>query len=243
VQTPQNAPTKHIYIALDSDILRSLAILAPYYTNNVYFDYKTSKDFILSKYTGYLLRLLDRVVNQKDIRLLVTASTFYEVRNHANALKFINEFCYVPQLDNFLNFESVPKKELIKQLAYAYCGIGKSHDSTSIPPMEARYFSEVSAYCPTNDCYIMAEATVENACLLTNNAKDFIFNSNFPQDDASRAIGIIEINRAFGYVDEDDIVPRPFAISMLGPLLKLPIEQMKLSKSSDLTKLNPREIE
>jgi len=214
VQTPQNAPTKHIYIALDSDILRSLAILAPYYTNNVYFDYKTSKDFILSKYTGYLLRLLDRVVNQKDIRLLVTASTFYEVRNHANALKFINEFCYVPQLDNL-----------------------------SIPPMEARYFSEVSAYCPTNDCYIMAEATVENACLLTNNAKDFIFNSNFPQDDASRAIGIIEINRAFGYVDEDDIVPRPFAISMLGPLLKLPIEQMKLSKSSDLTKLNPREIE
>gem|GEM_PF-6108705 len=214
MQTPQNAPTKHIYIALDSDILRSLAILAPYYTNNVYFDYKTSKDFILSKYTGYLLRLLDRVVNQKDIRLLVTASTFYEVRNHANALKFINEFCYVPQLDNL-----------------------------SIPPMEARYFSEVSAYCPTNDCYIMAEATVENACLLTNNAKDFIFNSNFPQDDASRAIGIIEINRAFGYVDEDDIVPRPFAISMLGPLLKLPIEQMKLSKSSDLTKLNPREIE
>ena len=135
------------------------------------------------------------------------------------------------------------KKQKVKELAYAYCGAGKPYDPLNPPPMEMKYLAEVGAYCPSNDCYIMAEATIERAVLLTNNKKDFVLNKNISDDESSRLIGIMKINREFGYADEMGYVSRPFSIAAIGPVLKIPIDQLRLVFSNDDSKMRANLIE
>lgn len=235
--------SKHLYVALDADVLRALATVAPYYMRGIHYDYERSNDPIVRNCAGYLFKLLERSVATTDeLRLLVTTSVFYEVRHKREVVNFINDYCYIPKQNNLLDQEYMVKKQKIKDLAYAYCGAGKPYDPYNPPPMDMKYMAEIGSYCPTNDCYIMAEATVENAILVTNNRKDFIYNKNIPDDESSRLMGIISTNAQFGYVDESGYSPRPIALHSFGPLLRASTDELRFILAEDSTKLRANAI-
>ena len=232
---------KSLYVALDSDILRSLTIIEPFIINDAYYDFKNSNDPILSKYSGYLSKLFIKSIND-ELRLLVTPTTFYENKYKPKVLNFIKSYCYIPAQHSVLDPTYSIKKQAIKDLAYAYCGAGKPFDPTNPPPMTMKYLAEVGSCCPTNDCYIMAEATVENAILLTNNSKDFVFNKKNNEDDNSRRLGIININKSFGYVDDEGLTPCPFSIFTFGPMLKMPTENLRFALAENSSKIKADEV-
>ena len=89
--------------------------------------------------------------------------------------------------------------------------------------MKSVFIADINTYVPTNDCYIMAQASIEGICLVTANGKDFIFNEKSKNENNARTLGIMEINKQKRYCAEDlntiYTTPRPIHIRTLGPLL------------------------
>ena len=92
--------------------------------------------------------------------------------------------------------------------------------------MKEVFVAEIKKHVPSNDCYIMAQATIENCDLLTANGKDFIFNERTTGGvDHDRVLGIVQVNIANGYFTMNDaspypIAPKPFLIDTLSRILK-----------------------
>lgn len=237
--------TRHIYFALDSDVLRNLSNIDEYITNHPDYSKNEIKKAIMTNFTNspmlknlnVYLSLLELIKNEdSEIRLMVTTTPFKETQAIPNVARFIKKYCYVPNINILTNDEC--NKE-IRRLAKAYCEPFEKDGRTFAPPMQAKYNSYVGGKIPSNDAYVMAEATYYGASLLTENVKDLIEKqSQFknlekgsfqPHQDNLRVRGIVDINLLRGYgqecsnskYGEDSLkVPKPYSMSLLGHFIK-----------------------
>lgn len=245
-----------IYIAIDSNILRTLT----YMDNLVYFYKKknrgvltddmvmdddfnfgnimgdtVTKDIILNRHKNSLWYLFT-LVKQDKIRLYITESVYKENKHIEDCQYFIikNCFMHAPMTDK----EKEERREKAARMVDAYTTpqmiMRRGEMIKTKPPMKKVFSAHFDGYIPTNDCYIMAEATIDNCLLLTDNGKDFIFDiKEEPKFDRetgkqiktkSRTTGIVDINIANGYyttsVDGSKIVPKPVGIDLLANVIR-----------------------
>ena len=221
-----------VYIALDSDIIRCLTIIAPYAKlKNIPSSSKITNNATLQKYAPALCKLFNKA-QADDIRLLVTSTTYYETQHLQPVKNFIETYCYFPTSENLEDEEYINN---IRTLAYTYCGFATDTQNKTPHPFSARYVAEFNRYCPCNDSYVMAEATVENAILLTANQKDFIYVKSANKN-KKIANEIIEINKQFGYEDEYGFTPYPLGISELEYFLQTELRKIKNQLKTETSK-------
>lgn len=213
---------KPIYLAVDSDILRTLTYFDVLRKEHGYIDVEKIKDRSLKKDFNYYNRLFNCILHD-EIRLLIVDAVYQESKHSATLLNFIKEYCYFPNV-NAANYQE--KAERARTLAKAYCEPYTYKAKLQAAPMKSVFVADINKYVPTNDCYIMAQATVEQCSLLTANGKDFIFNTRHTDNKAEheRVLGIVQINIQNGYyVDSDkgyQVAPKPVMIDTLAKILK-----------------------
>lgn len=122
---------------------------------------------------------------------------------------------------NRINAERKASKE--EALARAYCSSYENNGKIHKAPMKSTYCRFVSQRIPTNDAFIMAEASIEHACVITENAKDFIYKNE--EQDHIRATGIRIINIQNDLYDDSSdlaypLVPQPFDLVKIAPILR-----------------------
>lgn len=230
---------KQLYFAVDSDILRALALYAELIEANIPFDPDRCKDGVLRTHYEDIKNIFNAMIND-TIRLVVTDTIYQENKHSQIVCKFIRNYLYVPDY-NLFNYTEKSLK--VQALAEAYCSDYEFKGEECLAPMKIQYSAATKKYVPTNDCYAMAEASVEHCSFLTNNGKDFVFVKT-DEDNKIRMKGIVRINIKFGYFevgDEGIVAPRPIGLSLFGSLLKnnLPIQTIVPSvpdfvKASDL---------
>lgn len=227
---------KHIYFSIDSDVLRALTFLDIILKEDPKADLRKVKDPVVKNNGGYLRKLLE-LAKQDIVRLLIVNTVYQESKHSENLVNFMKEYCYFPNI-NFANFDE--KSEKIERLVDKYCMDYTVGDITYDAPFMKTYNASLKRKVAPNDAYIVAESTVENACLITNNSKHIIYNERNDNDSNSRVKGIVRINIAKGYYQtaEDGvsiITPRPYSLHVIGPMLKS-IENFSSVKTNDKIK-------
>lgn len=229
---------KHIYFALDSDVLTNLATLAK--GKKDYPNLNKSElreklnllrcDMLFGNFNFYN-ELLDLALND-EIRFLVTPTAYYESRQIPTCKDFIKLYCYLPNINvaNYKNFEY-----RVRTLAKAYCVPYEREEKIFPAPLSPKYNAEVGDVVPANDAYIMAEASICNANLITENIKHLILksdkNEHYSQEDVvynRRDWGIADINIINGYCFEQTkpngeikkFSPIPVSVESIGKSLK-----------------------
>ena len=119
--------------------------------------------------------------------------------------------------------------------------------------MHLTFIADMNKSVPTNDCYIMAQATIEQCCLLTANGKHFVFNEkNSNKNIHDRSLGIVQINILQGYCEPHDktgslVAPKPILIQDLMTILNrsgfkkwstMKIETEKVKASDLMTEID-----
>lgn len=208
-----------LYVAIDSDILRFLSYLEHLKTQHGFVDRSQVNAENLLKDFNYYLRLFNHV-QAGHIKLLIVDAVYQESKHAANLLNFMNKYCYFPDV----NSKDYQKKvEKARVLAHAYCQPYTINGKEYKAPMKFVYMAYANKHVPTNDAYIMAQATVEDCCLLTGNKQDFIFNKRDGIGNRSRLIGICHINEMFGYCETRAggvFMPKPLTLSKIMGLLR-----------------------
>lgn len=208
------------YFAIDSDILRELTFIDIIKKSNKTLDEITTTDPLLQKYGGYLQRLYFKM-KTGEINLVIVDAVYQESKHSKSLLDFIKEYCYFPDI-NAVNYQE--KAEEARKLAYAYCSPFDNNGVEEPSPMKLVFIADINKSVPTNDCYIMAQATIEGISLITANGKDFIFNKRNASLEHDRSRGIAIINEQYGYYDKNsknkNLSPKPFHIYTLGPMIK-----------------------
>ena len=211
---------KPLYFAIDSDILRELTFIDKIFKSGEFYDFKATTDPLLKKWSGYLQRLYYKM-KEGTLRLVIVDAVFQESQHSASLVEFMKEYCYFPKI-NAVNYQS--KATEARNLANAYCSPYTMGDKEFSAPMKLVFNAESSKFSPTNDCYIMAQSTIEGISLITANGRDFIFDEKSDTENHDRSRGIININISKGYysaTDTDKIyVSKPFHINTIGPMLK-----------------------
>lgn len=212
---------KHIYFAIDSDVLRCLAYTDIILKANPNDDFSKCKDPVVKSNKNYLSKLLDLAKKDKA-RLLIVNTVYQESKHSEKLIDFMKEYCYFPDI-NFANYDE--KCEKIEKLVDKYCSPYTVSGTTYDAPFMKTYNAALKRKVAPNDAYIVAEASVEMACLITNNSRHIIYNERNNGDTNSRVRGIANINIAEGYYqcNEKDlsvVTPRPFALNVIGPILK-----------------------
>ena len=144
-----------------------------------------------------------------------------------NCLLPQQNYCYFPNV-NAANYQE--KAEKARKLADAYTKpyFYTDRDGKEIQadaPMKSVFVADINKYVPTNDCYIMAQATVEHCSLLTGNGKDFIFDKrDEDRYNHARVRGITQINIANGYYSETSpghyVTPKPIMLKTIAASIK-----------------------
>lgn len=251
--------SKHMYFSLDSNVLSNLAELSEFLeVNPNATDEEISKNFSSSK-SNTVAKDLDAYKNMlaiaKDksspMRFLITATPWDESCHIPTVKKFVKKYCYTPDVKYLKHGRTLNK---IERLASKYCKKYKNAKGEIVDaPMTAKHIAAVSyktgnPLSPDNDAYIMAEATVYGACLITENLKHFIHENyeeitkdngkTYRVGDRKRFTGIVEINTKEGYEIKHEsgyhTVPKPWAVDNLGRFLDN-LEDFKshLSEDSD----------
>lgn len=228
---------KTIYLAIDSDILRTLTLLDILKTEHGYVDIEKVKDVSLKKDFNYFNRLYNAILYD-EIRPLVVDAVYQESKHSNSLIEFMKKYCYFPNV-NAVNYQD--KAEKARNLANAYTKPFIYNGEHCDPPMKAVFVADINKYVPTNDCYIMAQATIEHCSLLTGNGKDFIFNQRHEDRYAhERVKGIAQVNILNGYFDEDSpghyITPKPVMINTLAGILKYDDEFLSIEQNEDKVK-------
>ena len=218
---------KPLYLALDSDILRTLTFLHVLKSEHGFIDRTKIHNKALKDDFNYFINLYN-AINCNEIRPLIVDAVYQESKHSPSLVEFIKQFCYFPNV-NAANYQE--KAEKARKLANAYTKPythtdrydGKEKHAPA--PMKSVFIADINKYVPTNDCYIMAQATIENCPLLTGNGKDFIFNQRNEDKYAhERVNGIIDINILNGYYKTDDrgnkITTKPIMINTIAKILK-----------------------
>lgn len=257
-------PNTHVYFALDSDVLSNLATIYKLQSNNPNASPKEIKDTLLNNpklknvYNNFkFYTTIISMAKSDKIRLLVTPTPFYESRHMDGIMQFIEDFCYLPNVKEETASENAKK---IRELAQAYCHpyYNKNGEKCKAP-MNPKYdahaeytLGEAKPFkgflVPPNDAYVLAEASFYGACLITENAKDFLFNKynqekqTYNNYDNDRVKGIVEINQKLGYFQPNttkffnskgNIVPRPYSVEGIGKILAYHEETAVFSTSND----------
>lgn len=193
------AKTEHIYVALDSDVFRSLAwaesILMKHGSLD---DDRARRDPFIAKSADYIVKLL-YLARIDKVRFYITRTVYHEnkhlLKNRNNPIfNFAKNMCYFPDVTSKKYTTYVGHSRV---LAQTYCDPSGGRPA----PMKSTYSEYCGSYVPENDAYIMAQATVAGCyCLLTNNARDYLFNEKIDDEtQKSRKSAIIDINRELGY--------------------------------------------
>lgn len=228
---------KAVYLAIDSDILRTLTLLDILKTEYGFVDIDKIKDSTLKRDFNYFTRLYNAITHNEIKPLIVDA--VYQESKHSNSLiEFMKKYCYFPNV-NAVNYQE--KAEKARNLANAYTKSFTYNGENREPPMKAVFVADINKYVPTNDCYIMAQSTIEHCSLLTGNGKDFIFNEkNEDRYAHDRVKGITQVNILNGYFDEDTpghyITPKPIMINTIAAILKYENEFVTISQNEDKVK-------
>ncbi len=208
-----------LYFAIDSDVLRTLTYINTCLKSNPNYDFKTSQNTLIQNYSGYFIRVHKKMLSG-EIRLVIVDAVFQESQHSKSLLSFMKEYCYFPKI-NAVNYQR--KATEARKLANAYCEPYKIGDKEYPAPMKKVFNAESSKASPTNDCYIMAQATIEGISLITANGRDFIFDEKIDRENHHRAKGIMNVNINRGYFSSRQgkfFTARPFHIRTVGPMLK-----------------------
>lgn len=168
------------YIAIDSDILRELSflsILRKEYGHSINPE-KLPLNSALKKDFNYFINLLN-CIEYDDIRIVIVDAVYQESKHSESLIDFIKQYCYFPNI-TAVNYQE--KAEKARKLAKAYCSEYIYEDEEKPAPMKSVFIADINKYAPSNDCYIMAQATIEGLPLLTGNGKDFVFNNRNPNN-------------------------------------------------------------
>ena len=156
-----------------------------------------------------------------EIRLVILDAVFQESQHSKEyLLKFMKQYCYFTKI-NAVNYQR--KAAEARRLANAYCEPFEVGDREFSAPMKKVFNAANGTFSPTNDCFIMAQATIEGICLITANGKDFIFDEKIGKENHDRAKVIMSINMSKGYYKSNSgnfSTTRPFHIQTIGPMLK-----------------------
>ena len=237
--------SKHIYIALDSDVLCNLSNIDEYLSVNpkasdedvVKFLKKSDPRSPAIKTIETYMELLRHAKDKSSpLRFLITPSVYGESGSYLPVEKFIKNYCYFPNTNVLLNIKN---QEQIRTLAAAYCQQVVKGDKICKAPMQAKYNALLGMTIPSNDAMIMAEATFYHAAfLLTENVKDLIdvvFHGKPGEDGAernkynARVRGIVDVNIQNGYGQESDSydfassslnVTKPCSVYTFGKFIK-----------------------
>lgn len=179
--TPQ---TRHVYFALDSDVLTNLADLdylrKKYPEDKEIYQLRDKVDHSKQRSLSFNFNFYNELLNiakSGDVRFLITPTAFFECKHIPYLLGFIKKYCYVPKL-SIANYKH--QEYLVRELAKTYCNdyyideINENGEVVSVKhkaPLSPEYNAHYGDLVPSNDAYIMAEATVFNAVLLTENGK------------------------------------------------------------------------
>lgn len=222
-----------IYVALDSDIVRHLTAIEPYVKcKDIPLTSEAPRNRAISKYGTALCKLFNKA-QADDLRLLVTQTVYHETKHIPQVKNFIETYCYFPSSENLEDENYINN---IRTLAYSYCGFGTNPQEKRKYPFNARYVAEFNRYCPCNDSYVMAEATIEGAILLTANQNDFIYIASPDKKNRRIANEIIYINRQLGYNDENGFTPYPIGISELDYFLSTGIKKLENNLKTGVSK-------
>lgn len=205
------------YFAIDSDVLRTLTYIDITLKNNPQVDLRDSPNHLLKKWSGYFLNLYKKMKND-ELRLVIVDAVYQESQHSISLLTFMKDYCYFPKI-NLVNYQK--KAAEARKLANAYCSPYKVRDNEYPAPMKKVFNAANNSFSPTNDCFIMAQATIEGIPLITANGKDFIFDEKSGTIDHTRTRGITIINIAKGYSDQITFnTAKPLHIHTIGPMLK-----------------------
>lgn len=207
---------KPLYVALDSDALINFAEIYAG-SNKVYLKQET-----VSRIQDFLSNIKK---NSLSIRFVVTSVVFNEVHNpqmkNTAVDNFIKIFCCIPIITpHELNYA---KK--INKLATSYSEI---KEDGSLSPMKQVYSAAGGAYVPSNDAFIMAEASTLGVSLITFNEQDYVAVGRRSQPDKTRAHEILNINRTYNCFYEDysdrnkQVAPRPYHVMEFINLIESP---------------------
>ena len=209
-------------IRIDSDMLRNLALFCKYtkdgnYLKNI--DYRKISDDHIKQYFDDYLFIMDKVKSGK-LEIYVSRYVIREIEHIDYVMEFKSKFCHTKIIDN---------NDKIEDLANAYCSPYIENGEKLLPPMDKQYVAAINKVVPTNDCYIMAEATVNFSFLLTNNLQHFIYDKSSPDPQDHRRIdGIRAINVKKGYSRKGkngDFIPQPMILPKLVRFLRKHLEK------------------
>lgn len=202
----QSSPIK---IALDSDMLRNIAYFCDvsnrtYNVMNNQHVYHNLEDY------HYLLTCFNSGLIEFRIGKVV-----FKENNHLEAiLNFIKNYK--------IKSINAPEHQVLV-MAQAYCSSYTDINKVKHPaPMNKEYIAADDEFKPSNDAFIMAEATIGNCLLLTNNFKHFISFSE-AEYDHRRADGIKCINKQFKFdkiKGNKVFTPQPLTLKTLVKFLK-----------------------
>lgn len=209
------------YVAIDSDVLRALVFADILLKNKT--DFRSVDDFAIKQYGGYLRKIL-KYMHEDKLRIVILNNVYQENKHSPSLVSFIVENCYVPNI-TFENYGKIARS--VSTLAKKYCRpyFDQKRGKQMEAPMLATYDANVRADVPTNDAFHMAEATIAGVSIVTLNGQHFVFNKKEEEEiHNSRSKGIQRINIREGYYQQYDdgriISPKPFTLSVFGPLLK-----------------------
>lgn len=217
-----------LYFAIDSDILRSLRFIDLIMESGQRYDFANSPDPLLKKWGGYLRKLYAKMKND-ELRLVIVDAVYQESQHSVSLLTFMKNYCYFPKV-NLVNYQR--KSAEARRLANSYCEPYEVGDREYAAPMKKVFNATSGAFAPTNDCYIMAQATIEGISLITANGRDFIFDDKLGKENHDRAKGIMNVNISKGYYTSKQdgfTTSRPFHIQTIGPMLKDEVLNIELT--------------
>ena len=101
--------TKPKYLAIDSDILRTLTLLDILHKQHGFVKIELIEDHLLAKDFNFFQRLYSCAEND-SIRLVIVDAVYQESK-HSDSLKnFIKEYCYFPNV-NAANYQEKAEKQ------------------------------------------------------------------------------------------------------------------------------------
>lgn len=249
---PEKTGSSHIYISLDSDVLRSLAWVECLLREGKSLDDAKAKEAYIRKYSKQIVKLLD-LAHKGKVRFFISKTVYYEnrhvLKNKTGPIfYFVKNLCYFPDVKSKEYTSMIGRA---RTLAGVYCD-SQSNDDPA--PMKKTYCAYACDFVPQNDVYVMAESTVAGCdYVLTNNGRDYIFNEKIDTlFENSRRAAILQINRTLGYGRFDKkknmfISTKPVNIVELVKSLEKPAGdyaylQADDSKFKRLKEINPNSI-
>lgn len=222
-------------IRIDSDMLRNLALFCRYTKDGSYLkniDYnKISCEHIKQNFDDYLF-IMDKI-KSGELEVYISKYVLRENEHIDYVMEFKRKFCYTKITDN---------KEKIEDLANAYSSPYTENNTEFLPPMDREYIAAFDKVVPSNDCFIMADATVNYSFLLTNNLQHFIYDkSSKDPNDHRRIDGIRAINVKKGYKRKGtngDFIPQPMVLQKMVRFLRRYYEKRNESLILKITNKN-----